>query len=264
MKKQITPEKPPHPLRWFLPLPFLLLAIVILLELPMYRFSALICAAIAAVLAAFPLLCLLGRAHPGCARVLKALLCSVLIVGILICTVTGAVVLRASSGNPETACDYIVVLGAAVYGSVPSLTLSERINAAYSYLQAHPGTTCIVSGGQGGGETITEALCMYRALTNRGIESSRIWMEDRATSTHENLKFALQLIGERTGSRPETLGIVSSEYHLFRAGLFAAAQDIDAIGIPARTTQLPLRINYTLREIAGVWHYFILGGRYHD
>jgi uncharacterized SAM-binding protein YcdF (DUF218 family) len=100
---------------------------------------------------------------------------------------------------------------------------------------------------------------MFRELTAMGIEADRVWMEDKATSTRENLRFSLALIQERTGNRPETVGLISSEYHLFRAGLLAEDEGVTAIGIPAETSWISLRINYFLREIAGVWAYWILG-----
>ena len=87
-------------------------------------------------------------------------------------------------------------------------------------------------------------------------------MEDKATSTWENLNFALDLIEEKTGERPTKLGILSSEYHLFRAKLFAKECGVEPVGIPARTSRLSQKVNHFMREVAGVWHYLILGGNY--
>ena len=116
---------------------------------------------------------------------------------------------------------------------------------------------CIVSGGQGSGEDITEAECMYRYLTNKGIDPQRIIQEDQATSTHENLTYSMDLIGWEHAS---SVGIVSSEYHLYRANLMARKLEMNPIMIPAKTTRLSLRTNYFLREIAAVWYYMIFGG----
>ena len=74
----------------------------------------------------------------------------------------------------------------------------------------------------------------------------------------------MALIQKETGERPKKLGVVSSEYHLFRADLFARAWGTDSVGIPARTQWFTIRLNYFLREVAGVWHYLILGGLYND
>ena len=58
--------------------------------------------------------------------------------------------------------------------------------------------------------------------------------------------------------------MLSNDFHLFRAKLFAKKCGIEPIGIPAPTSRFSLRVNYYLREVAGVWHYLILGGQYHD
>jgi len=166
---------------------------------------------------------------------------------------------RVKSSVVIFAVDAVIVLGAGVTGTVPSLTLRVRLDAAYVYLQAHPNTLCIVSGGQGPGEEITEAACMADWLVKKGISPERILSEDQATSTRENLAFSLDLITKQTGTRPETVGIVSSEYHLYRTGLIAQDQNVQSILIPARTSWLSLRINYYLREIVGVWYYLIFG-----
>ena len=103
---------------------------------------------------------------------------------------------------------------------------------------------------------------MYRELVLLGIDPQRLWREEEATSTWENMHFTLDLIEEKTGHRPEKLGVLSSEYHLFRASLFAKANDVAFVGIPARTSRLGQMVNHFMREVAGVWHYLILGGQY--
>ena len=103
---------------------------------------------------------------------------------------------------------------------------------------------------------------MYRELVNLGIDPQRLWIEDEATSTWENMNFSLDLIEEKTGQRPAKLGVLSSEYHLFRASLFARACNVDFIGIPAKTSRASQLINHCMREVAGVWHYILLGGQY--
>ena len=179
--------------------------------------------------------------------------------GLLAALFTGFLIARAGFGDLKTECSYVVVLGAGVNGTAPSLSLRERLDAAYNYLSSHPDSICIVSGGQGGGEDISEAECMYRDLTARGISPDRVWKEDQATNTRENLPFSLALIQERTGKAPDHIGVVSSEYHLYRAVKFAQELGITASGIPARTTWLSLRVNYFLREIAAVWFYTLFG-----
>ena len=84
-------------------------------------------------------------------------------------------------------------------------------------------------------------------------------MDEKSFNTRQNIAYSLDLIEARTGTRPEKAGIVSSDYHLYRAGLFAKEQNLESMGIPAKSTWFSLRLNYFLREIAAVW-YVYLGG----
>lgn len=244
---------------WLLAAVFAFLGLGIF-QFPSYRFSAYICFGAAVVFLCFGGLRVLGRRQEKTARFLKTMLIVFLCIFLLCAAVTGVFIGRASLGAPETNCEYLIVLGAGVNGTVPSLSLRDRLLATKDYLDAHPDTVCVVSGGQGPGENITEAQCMADWLTQRGIDPSRIILEDKATSTRENIAFSLDLIEDRTGVRPESAGLVSSEYHLFRAGLLAKSQGLTAIGIPAATHRTSIKINYFLREIVAVWYYLVFGG----
>ena len=236
-----------------------LLGITVYFGIPGFSFTAYILFGIAAVIACWLLIGLLKRKHPKTAKILFSILSIGLLLGMIAAVITGIPIAKAASAEPE-ACGYVIVLGAGINGSVPSLSLRNRLDAAYAYLTANPDTICIVSGGQGPGEDLTEALCMFNDLTAKGIAPERIWMEDKSTSTRENIAFSLDLIEEKTGQRPQKAGILSSEYHIYRAGLVARSQDLEAIGIPAKTSWVSLRINYFLREIVAVWYYTLLGG----
>lgn len=174
--------------------------------------------------------------------------------------ITACSIIHSGSGTPAPDADYLIVLGAGVNGTAPSRSLQERLDAAAVYLTEHPDSIAIISGGQGDGENITEAQCMFQVLTASGISPSRIWMEPNATSTAENLQFSLECIQDRTGSIPRKVAIVSSEYHLHRARILASRLGVSCDLIPAKTTSVPLRINYYLREIFAVWYYTLLGG----
>ena len=152
-----------------------------------------------------------------------------------------------------------LVLGTEVHGTEPSPMLADRIRGACDYLTAHPGTICIVSGGKGDEVNLSEAECMYNELTELGIDPKRILMEDRAASTVENFRFSLALIEEETGLRPEKLGVLSSEFHLFRARMFAREQGVTPIAIPAHTSDVTTFVQYLLREIPLIWYYTLIG-----
>ena len=196
------------------------------------------------------------------AKITTRIFTVILIIGLLVVGITEAIIIHASFGDPEEQVDYMVVLGAKVNPLGPSVSLLDRIWGAYDYMEAHPDVIAVLSGGQGSDEPITEAECMYRELAMMGIDPKRLWIEDEATSTWENMQFTLDLIEEKTGRRPAKLGVLSSEYHLFRASLFAKACGVEFVGIPAQTSRLAQKINHFMREVAGVWHYLLLGGQY--
>ena len=256
----MTIKKKRLPANWLWAIIFFLLGILIYNGTPGFSFSAYICFGIGGLFIIYRLLHLLSRRYLKAASACRRILTFCLCIGIIAAAITSIIIYKGSLGGPQTSCSHIIVLGAKVNGTAPSLSLHERINGAYEYLSTHPETVCVVSGGQGNGELISEAQCMYNELTRMGISQERIWLEAESTSTRENLQFSLALIYDRTGSYPTEIGLVSSEYHLYRAGLLAKDFNVTAVGIPATTQWLSLRINYFLREIAAVWAYYVFGG----
>ena len=251
-------------IKWILPIMFAAAGVFLSNFIQGHKFLGLCCFCLAGLLICYFLIGILARHNIVTGKVLRTILSCLLCFGILIFLGTEIIILNASKGSPETDCPYIVVLGAKVNGTSPSLSLNDRIRAAENYLKAHPDTIAVLSGGQGPDEGIPEAQCMFNELTKRGIAPERLWLEPRSTSTWENLNFSLDIIEEKTGIRPDSIGLLSSEYHLYRAGLFAKDCGVEAIGIPAATSWPSIRLNYFLREAAGVWHYILLGGQYHD
>ena len=143
----------------------------------------------------------------------------------------------------------LVLLGCGVYGERPSLMLVERMQKAKQWMDAHPDSVCIVSGGQGPGESITEAEAMYRWLTARGISPQRLYQEGRSTSTRENLQYSLEII--RSEGLPEKIRIVTNEFHEFRAGTIAGKLHLDHTALPAPTAWW-LFPTYVVREMYAI------------
>ena len=175
---------------------------------------------------------------------------------ILAFAVTGCIIMSAAAGTPG-AFRYLLVLGTTVEGTEPSPMLRDRINAAYDYLTTHPEVVCVVTGYKSGSGLISEAVCMFNELTEMGIDPGRILVEQQASSTLENLEFSLDLIEETTGTRPDTVGILSSEFHLLRAGMFAEEYGVRYFTVPAKTTDFPSFLYWFTREIIMVWYYSI-------
>ena len=229
---------------------------------PGYSFTALVCLLLVALIIFYAFFPLLGGKFPRFTKLTLRICTVILVIGLLIVGVTEAIIIRHSFGDPKTEVEYMVVLGAKVRNTGPSVSLWDRIYGAQDYLLAHENVIAVVSGGQGDDEPMTEAQAMYDALVALGIPPERIWLEEKATSTWENITFSLDLIEEKTGLRPEKIGVLSSEYHLFRASLLAEKCNVDFVGIPAETSRFSQKVNHFMREVAGVWHYILLGGQY--
>ena len=172
--------------------------------------------------------------------------------------ITGRLILSAGKGMDGN-FRYMILLGAKVTGTEPSPILQDRIDAAYRYLADHEDVICIVSGGKANENRLSEAQCMYDGLVALGIDPQRIWMEDQAINTKQNIRLSMAMIEEKTGSRPDSVGILSSDTHLLRAKLLAKRQGVSAITVPAPSTQRSSYWKHFLREIFVVWYYALIG-----
>lgn len=129
-----------------------------------------------------------------------------------------------SMDNPEKNST-VVVLGAKVNPNGPSVALWGRIKGAENYLNNNPDAVAVVTGGQGYDEPMSEAQCMYDTLIESGIEESRIYIEDKATDTYENIKFSCDIIKEN--KLDDNLAIATDSYHQLRARIIALKQGVN-------------------------------------
>lgn len=157
-------------------------------------------------------------------------------------------VFAAMNAYPEKNLEYVIVLGAGVNGTTPSIPLVKRIEEAYNYMSDNPDTLLIASGGQGFNESISEAECIKRELVKYGISEDRILLEDKSTSTIENLRFSMDIIKNPDAN----VGIITNSFHEYRAGIIAKHEGYtNAHSVPAKTL-FPVGIHYMLREYFGV------------
>lgn len=132
--------------------------------------------------------------------------------------------------KPSTNADTLVVLGSQVVGTPAEapLTLQNRLDTAFNYLQSNPNTKVIVCGGQGSDESATEASVMADYLIKKGIDSSRVYLEDRSRRTAQQFVYANQIL---------PLGktvVVTNDFHILRSIMLAKRSGIsDITGLPA-------------------------------
>lgn len=187
--------------------------------------------------------------------VLIILMALVGVLAVLFAVVSVMMATAVSRAVPDNAT--LVVLGAGLRGERPSRTLRERLEVAYDYLSEHPDAVCIVTGGQGPDEPISEAEAMRRYLVDKGIDESRIYMEDRSTSTDENFEFSRR-VAEQHGLSLSA-AVVTQEFHQYRAQLLAKKHGFATVGAVSAHTKWDLFPSYWIRDFVGLCRLFLLG-----
>lgn len=148
--------------------------------------------------------------------------------------------------------DYIIVLGAQMKGGSPSTIYRFRLDAAYEYLTMNPDTICIVSGGKGKNETVSEGDGGREYLVSKGIDPGRIIAETKAADTVENITFSTGLMDRTSKQAKMRVGIVSSNFHVFRGVHLAKGYTENYVcGIASYTVPLYLP-NNMVRECFGI------------
>ncbi|MBO5468506.1 MAG: YdcF family protein [Lachnospiraceae bacterium] len=178
---------------------------------------------------------------------------AVVVCGCLVFVVIEGLIIAESVKQPQNEADYLIVLGAKVNGTTPSLILQYRINKAAEYMKKHPGMKAIVSGGQGADEGISEAEAMKNGLLSSGIAAERILVEDQSTSTKENLDYSQKLLTEAGGSVKESkVIVVTTDFHVLRAvGIARKAGYEQVEGLAAKSVWYLIPTNY-VREFMAV------------
>ncbi|MBR7092017.1 MAG: YdcF family protein [Clostridia bacterium] len=218
---------------------------------------ALAAAAIAALL--FPAAFAAGfrwlRARRG-GRIALRVVCAAAAALVLLFATVSACMIGACCRTPDPQAT-VVVLGAGLRGEQPSRILHERLRAAAEYLLAHPQAACVVTGGQGADEAVSEASVMRRILVSYGIEESRIYAEEDSQSTYENLQNTAELI--RRHGLCEKTAVVTQGFHQLRGQSFARQAGLTETGAVVAPTPLYQLLPYWIREFAGVCHMVLLG-----
>lgn len=178
-------------------------------------------------------------------RSLAVLLCG----GVLLFAVLEAAVIRCAGTVSDTPVAGVIVLGAGVNGTTPSLSLRVRLEAALAYLEGdHGEIPVVVTGSQGPGEEISEARCMADWLIAHGVAESRILVEEQADNTEENIAFSKAMLAERGYDLTESYAVVSSDYHLCRVTLYWGEGTVVGVAAKMPPQYALLTVNYYIRE----------------
>ena len=169
-------------------------------------------AGIAIVLLVFTLFKVLEPKHSKTVRYLRSTFAALLIVGAAVFTALEVQVIIGGTTSEDTEAPYLIILGAKVNGDTPSLTLRERIDAAYDYMVENPSSIAILSGGQGSGEAISEKTArIYDEQLREEIEADRVAQGKKPLKDRDDDE-------ESKGGGMATVSTTDPDSGLFRKG----------------------------------------------
>lgn len=175
----------------------------------------------------------------------------------LFCLLLGFVAVSGYAGGATGAEKAVVVLGAGLRKDVPSDLLRRRLDAAYAYYQENPEVVIVVTGGQGNGETIPEGVAMGRYLAEKGVPQEQIIVEQKSTSTEENLLFAKELLEQRGIGADEPMAVVTNAFHCYRARCYARLVGFEQVSSIPASIGLNSVMPCYMREVFAVLYYWV-------
>lgn len=187
-------------------------------------------------------------------RILVSFISVIICAVIATAAVESVLMIGAAVAKPQPSST-VVVLGCRVYGERPSRMMVARLKAAQKYLDNNPDSVCILSGGQGEDEDISEAECMYRWLVDAGVSPDRLYKEDKSTSTRENLLFSKEIIERENLNR--SIAIATNEFHEYRAQKIAESLSLES-GAVSGVTEIWVFPTYYVRELFGILYEWIM------
>lgn len=139
--------------------------------------------------------------------------------------------------------DYVVVLGARVNGSSPSLMLKDRLDKTIEIYNHNKNIKVIVSGDSQESSIYDEITVMSNYLINNGISKDNILEDKYGISTYDSIYRIKDKVKDKK------IIIVTQKYHLYRSVYIAKSLGIDSVGISAKEYKYPGQIYRDIREI---------------
>lgn len=159
-----------------------------------------------------------------------------LIVGVaLLWAASMAAVLIFSSMDQARPAESIVVLGAAQYDGKPSPVLRARLDHGIDLWNRRMGKLLVLTGGQGPGDTTSEAAVGRAYARKRGVPDSVILMEDRGRTTRESMLAVADTLGKRG---IKTAILVSDPFHMLRLWVMGRRFGLTPFTSPTRTSPI--------------------------
>ncbi|MGF7047531.1 uncharacterized SAM-binding protein YcdF (DUF218 family) [Paenibacillus sp. DS2015] len=149
---------------------------------------------------------------------IKKIFCIILSICLVVLLWLGYVVWqinRTTSSDINPPVDVAIILGAALWGDVPSPGLRERLEEGLRLYHEGKFKNFIVTGGLDRPDMrYTEAQGMTQYLLDHGVPEEAIILENEATDTWENLLFSQQLMDKQGWT---SAVIITHTYHGMRS-----------------------------------------------
>lgn len=185
----------------------------------------------------------------------KVLAISIISITVFIAMISLIFILNPKKISLEEECDYVILLGGGIDkdGNLPK-TVQLRVDMAYEYMKKHENVKCVVTGGTLKWLPYPEGPEIKKQLIKRGIEKDRIYVEDKALDTIQNLQKSVILLSEKENKSIDEIlkskiVIITSDFHLRRAERLAKKMGFkNYSGIASKTPIFYILHNY-VREI---------------
>ena len=146
---------------------------------------------------------------------------------------------KAANHIPKFDKDYVIILGCKIRedGTLTPL-LKGRVDKAIEFAKKQKEATgkdiiFIPSGGKGSDEIKSEAEAMKEYLLSQGINKKNIIVENKSTSTIENMKYSNSIIIKE--NKNANISFSTTNYHVFRSGVIANDCGIECEGMGSKT-----------------------------
>ena len=106
-----------------------------------------------------------------------------------------------------------------IFGCHLKPLLDERLECAIKILKSKKIDTILLTGGIGVNGNFNESEYMKKALLNFGIAENKILVDDRSTTTEENIVNSIQILRDTNLINNKKIVLVSNQAHLRRIGM---------------------------------------------
>ncbi len=167
-------------------------------------------------------------------RIRKHILQSITVILLLYILINAGIIYEYGKKDETRKADAAIVLGAGVWGDLPSPVFRERIHHGIWLYQNGYVKTIIITGGYSPGNARSDAEVAMDYAISKGVPNTDILIEDQSTITLENLQYAKEIMIKKQFS--DAL-LVSDPLHMKRSMLMAADLGIKAYTSPTPTTR---------------------------